>query len=142
MGRKTKNENPKGRSARPKSGGTRPAELSAKGSAAPERKYPRIPAHNSVLIRKLGGSIRGELSTTLVVGKGGCSFTHAQPQGVGTELYLSIQIGADLVEARVRVVYDRPQEGGTFEVGVEFLEVAKRDEPILERLLRGSDPGL
>lgn len=121
--------------------GKRDAGATAKKSeTTPERRFPRIPAQTSVLIRKLGGSIRGELSTTLVVGKGGCSFTHAQPQGVGTELYLSIQVGADLVEARVRVVYDHPQESGTFEVGVEFLEVAKRDEPLLEQLLRVRSP--
>ena len=143
MGHKAKGNRPKRGGSRPEKARPRgPAAVAEPAGAAPERKYPRIPSQTSVLIRKLGGSIRGELSTTLVVGKGGCSFTHAQAQGVGSELYLSIQVGADLVEARVRVVYDRPQEGGTFEVGVEFLEVAKRDEPILERLLRGSDPAL
>jgi hypothetical protein len=102
--------------------------------AMPQRRFPRVPTQTSVLVRKLGGNIRGELSTTMVVGKGGCSFIHAQPQGAGSELYLSILVGQDVVEARVRVVYDRPQDDGTFEIGVEFMEVAKRDEPLLSTI--------
>ena len=102
----------------------------------PARRFPRITTQTSVLVRKLGGNIRGELSTTLVMGKGGCSFINAQPQGAGSELYLSILVGLDVVEARVRVVYDRPQEDGTFEIGVEFLEVAKRDEPLLNTIFK------
>jgi hypothetical protein len=104
------------------------------GAAPPERKFPRIPTRTSVLVRKLGGKIRGELSTTLVVGRGGCSIVQPDPQAVGSELYLSILVGVDLVEAHVRVVYSRPLEDGNFEIGAEFMEVSKRDEPLLNSL--------
>jgi hypothetical protein len=113
-----------------------PEQPTVPEAATPERRFPRVPAQTSVLVRKLGGNIKGELSTTMVVGKGGCSFIHPQPQGTGSELYLSILVGLDVVEARVKVVYNRPQEDGAFEIGVEFLEVAKRDEPILNTIFQ------
>jgi len=103
---------------------------------APLRRFPRIPAQTSVLLRRLGGPLKGELSTTKVLGLGGCSFIHGEPQKEGATLYLSILLGMDLAEAKVRVVYERPLEDGTFEIGVEFLEIAPRDLELLERLAR------
>lgn len=108
---------------------TAPAEV-----APPERRFPRISTQTSVLIRKLGGPIKGKLSTTMVVGRGGCSFVQPDPQPVGSELYLSILVGLSVVEARVHVVYSRPIGDGNFEIGAEFIEVSKGDEPLLHSL--------
>lgn len=103
----------------------------------PARRFPRIPAKNSVVVRKLGGPVQGGLSVTKVLGVGGCSFLHAEPQGVGETLFLSILVGPDLVEARVRVVYARPQEDGAYEIGVEFLEVPEKDRERIRGLVEG-----
>ena len=43
-------------------------------------------------------------------------------------------MGLEVVEAHVRVVYSRPMEDGNFEIGAEFMEVSKRDEPLLNSL--------
>lgn len=101
----------------------------------PVRKFPRIPAQTSVLLRKLGGPVKGALSTTRVVGLGGCSFIHDAAEGVGSTLFLSILMGNDLAEAKARVVYENRIEDGRFEIGVEFLEIQEGDREKLERLV-------
>lgn len=102
------------------------------------RRFPRIPSKNSVVLRKLGANPRGELTVTKVVGLGGCSFLHPTSQGVGETLFLSILVGEELGEAKVRVAYERPQEDGTYEIGVEFLEIAERDRGLLAGLVEKS----
>ena len=108
----------------------------------PKRRFPRIPAETSILLRKLGGPVRGVLSTTKVMGLGGCCFVHKEAQGVGSTLFLSILVGQDLAEAKVRVVYERPRDDGSFEIGVEFEEIPPGDLLLLERLVAfGQDAG-
>ena len=108
----------------------------------PVRKFPRIPAETSVLLRKLGGPVKGSLSTTRVVGLGGCSFFHDAAEGVGSTLFLSILMGRDLAEAKARVVYENRIEEGKYEIGVEFLEIQAGDREKLEKLVGGTaDPG-
>jgi hypothetical protein len=102
---------------------------------APKRRFPRIPAETSILLRKLGGPVHGVLSTTKVMGLGGCCFVHKEPQGVGSTLFLSILVGQELAEAKVRVVYERPRDDGSFEIGVEFEEVPPGDLLLLEGLV-------
>jgi hypothetical protein len=104
---------------------------------APARRFPRIPAKNSIVVRKLGGPHQGGVTVTKVLGTGGCSFLHAEPHGVGETLFLSILVGGDLAEARVRVVYSRPQEDGSQEIGVEFLEVSEKDLERIRGLVEG-----
>jgi hypothetical protein len=57
---------------------------------------------------------------------------------VGETLFLSILVGRDLVQARVRVVYSRPQEDGSFEIGAEFIEVPEKDRERIRGLVEGS----
>lgn len=107
----------------------------------PVRQFPRIPAETSVLLRKLGGPVKGALSTTRVVGMGGCCFVHEETEEVGSTLFLSILMGQDLAEAKARVVYQRPTGDGKYEIGVEFLEIQERDRALLEKLVGGTaDP--
>jgi len=110
------------------------------GSAPPSsgRRFPRIHSKNSVVLRKLGAHPRGELTVTKVVGLGGCSFVHPSPQGVGETLFLSILVGQELGEAKVRVAYERPHGDGTYEIGVEFLEISERDRALLAHLVAKS----
>lgn len=102
------------------------------------RRFPRIRSENSVVLRKLGANPRGELAVTKVVGLGGCSFLHPTAQGVGATLFLAILVGDELGEAKVRVAYERPQADGTYEIGVEFLEIADRDRALLAGLVEKS----
>jgi hypothetical protein len=106
----------------------------------PERRFPRIPSRHSVVLRKLGANPKGELTTTKVVGLGGCSFIHPKPQGVGATLFLSILVGDELGEARVRVAYEEHRLDGTYEIGVEFQEIAPKDLALLERLVETNSP--
>jgi hypothetical protein len=101
----------------------------------PTRQFPRIPAQTSVLLRKLGGPVKGALSTTRVVGLGGCSFIHHESEGVGSTLFLSILMGHDLAEAKARVVYENRLAEGQYEIGVEFLEIQPGDREKLEQLV-------
>lgn len=108
---------------------------------SPARRFPRVPSKNSVVVRKLGSGAEGGLTTTEVVGLGGCSFLHAEPQEAGETLYLSILIGVELAEARVRVVYSKPREEGGFEIGVEFTEVPQRDLALIRGMVGSSGEG-
>jgi len=108
---------------------------------APERRFPRIPSKNSVVVRKLGAGAEGGLTKTEVVGLGGCSFVDAEPREAGETLYLSILIGVELAEARVRVVYSKPRKEGGFEIGVEFTEVPQRDLALIRSLVGSSGEG-
>lgn len=108
---------------------------------SPARRFPRVPSKNSVVVRKLGAGAEGGLTTTEVVGLGGCSFVHAEPQEAGETLYLSILIGVELAEARVRVVYSKPREEGGFEIGVEFTEVPQRDLALIRGMVGSSGEG-
>ncbi len=108
---------------------------------SPARRFPRVPSKNSVVVRKLGAGAEGGLTTTEVVGLGGCSFVHAEPQEAGETLYLSILIGVELAEARVRVVYSKPREEGGFEIGVEFTEVPQRDLALIRGMVGSSKEG-
>ncbi len=108
---------------------------------SPARRFPRVPSKNSIVVRKLGAGAEGGLTTTEVVGLGGCSFVHAEPQEAGKTLYVSILIGVELAEARVRVVYCKPREEGGFEIGVEFVEIPERDLALIRGLVGSGGKG-
>ena len=119
-----------------KTGKTRRAEK-VESPEPPKRRFPRIPSRNSVVLRKIGANPRGELTLTRVVGLGGCSFVHPTPQGVGSTLYLSILVGEEIGQARLRVAYERPRPDGRYEIGVEFQEISEKDRALLESLVAG-----
>jgi hypothetical protein len=107
------------------------------GASSPLRRYPRIPSKQSIVVRKIGGPIQGRLATTESMGLGGCCFAHEEPHPEGQTLYLSILIGHELAQARVRVVYCRDRDVGGYEVGVEFAEVPQRDLDLIRGLISG-----
>jgi hypothetical protein len=75
------------------------------------------------------------VSTVDDVGLGGCRFVSKETFGVNSLLWLTILPKKGIVEARARVVYERPSRGKTFEIGVEFMEISARDRTALEKLL-------
>ena len=96
-------------------------------SGPDSRRFPRLPAAHTILVRRLGPTPREELNRTEVVGLGGCMFISPEGYGVGSALELLITVGRDVLRSQVRVVYERPTEDGGVEVGVEFQDLTEPD---------------
>lgn len=101
------------------------------------RQYPRIPAENVVLIHRIGpGEQTGE-GTTRQLGLGGLMVSSVEPLGIDSFLRLRITIDADVVEATGRVVWEKPAEDGTYDVGVAFVSIdSAHSDTILSQMLR------
>ena len=102
------------------------------------RRFPRIPAANTVLVTRVEGELLDQLGRTRTVGLGGCGFFSAQPLGIGAVLELMISVRPEVVRAQARVVYEMPRDGGGVDVGVEFLELDDGDRRLLELLVLGT----
>ncbi|MHB8763357.1 MAG: PilZ domain-containing protein, partial [Deferrisomatales bacterium] len=90
---------------------------------AAQRRFPRVPSENALLVHKLGPDAVEGFARTRVVGLGGCMFVSDEPLGVGAHLELLISVHGQVARALGQVVYELPAEGGCLEVGVEFIEV-------------------
>ena len=101
---------------------------------AQKRKFPRIPAENAVLVRKLSEAPQEGFGTMKTVGMGGCMFVHDASLGMGSTLELLISIKSWVVKSTARVVYELPKSDSEVEVGVEFLDISSADRAILETL--------
>ncbi len=101
------------------------------------RRFPRIPSGYEIGVRSAKEKNKGipSVSTVHDVGLGGCRFVSKEQLGVGSLLSLTILPKRSIVEAEARVVYELPMKEGTFEVGVEFLEISQRDKATLEKIL-------
>ena len=102
---------------------------------AEKRRFPRIPAEHTVLVKKLGGEAVEEFGKTRVVGLGGCCFTSDAPIGIGSAIEVLISVGGRVVKARGKVIYEKFREEAKLEVGMEFVTIDPRDRQILESLL-------
>ena len=111
------------------------------GEKPNRRRFPRIPSRCDVNVR-LAEESRGipTVSTVDDVGHGGCRFLSRQSWPVGAILWLTILPKKSIVEAKARVVYERPQKDRTFEIGAEFVEISPRDRARLEELLPAPKP--
>ena len=103
------------------------------------RRFPRIPANNAVLVHQLGEGEREELSRTQCLGLGGCMFISPESFGVGAFLRLLITINREVVETVARVVYEIPEEGSRYKIGVEFLVINSKDEERIASLFAESE---
>ncbi len=99
------------------------------------RRFPRVPAENALLVKKLGEEDSELLARTRSVSSGGCMFVHHEPVGVGTAVELFISLPGRVVKAQGRVVWEREKAPGSVEVGVEFLRVSPEDRRALEAAL-------
>jgi c-di-GMP-binding flagellar brake protein YcgR len=107
----------------------------------PKRRFPRVPAENTVLVTKLDGQSHEEFAKTKSLGLGGCMFTSDQSFGEETVLEMLITIGLDVIKTKVRVVYERQNEDEQgFEIGVEFVDIRERDKNTIERMLIADRP--
>ena len=100
------------------------------------RRFPRIPSQCDLSVRPADQHKSIPMVSTVDdVGLGGCRFVSKETFGVNSLLWLTILPKKGIVEARARVVYERPSRGKTFEIGVEFMEISPRDRTTLEKLL-------
>lgn len=105
------------------------------------RRFPRIPSQYDVGVRR----VEEQKAIPMVsivndVGLGGCRFMSKETFGVNSLLWLTILPKKGIVEARARVVYEMPNKGKTYEIGVEFVEISPRDQTTLEKLVSPPKP--
>lgn len=105
-----------------------------------ERRFPRIPSRNSVLVTQLDGFAEG-FAKTEVVGLGGLCFVSDESLGVDSILELFIAVNSSVAKAVCRVAYERRADGGKVEIGVEFLKIGEPDLALLGTLLDGHCSG-
>ncbi len=92
-----------------------------------QRRYPRMPSENAVLVERLGETEGEEFVTTRTVGLGGCLLTSRESYGVGSLVRIMITIKHEVVKARARVVWEAWKADDRFEIGVEFLDLDDQD---------------
>ncbi|MDF1552082.1 MAG: PilZ domain-containing protein [Deferrisomatales bacterium] len=103
----------------------------------PKRRYPRVDSENVVLVKRLGKAPLEGFTKTRVLGLGGCMLLSDEPLGVGAELEVLLSFSGRVVQTRGRVVYENPNVSGEYEVGVQFLEIARDDLEFLHRVHPG-----
>jgi hypothetical protein len=88
-----------------------------------------------VLARALHGQaeLYGRLEQ---LGRGGCRIKSPARFAHHEELALEICLGGGVLRATARVVYQRADRDGPWDVGLEFLTVHPPDHPLLELALR------
>lgn len=106
-----------------------------------QRRFPRVPAETSVLVRLAKEPEMGAFAKTKVVGMGGCLFTHDKAIAPGTSIWVAIALRDRILEIPSRTVYSNERPDGDFDIGVEFLLMSANDKVLLAELLQraGSD---
>lgn len=105
-----------------------------------QRRFPRIPSENALLVKKVGDDASESLAKTRILGGGGCMFTHESPLGVASIVELLISLPSRVLKAQARVVYENAAKPSGVEVGVEFLNVSAEDHLALDALLAARPP--
>jgi len=101
-----------------------------------QRRFPRIPSANTVLVAQVDGAQVDHFARTKTVGLGGCGFHYPEPLVPGAIVELMIAVRPEAIKTLARVVYQHPSPGGDgFEVGVEFLALEPEHRRTLEHLL-------
>ena len=102
----------------------------------PQRRFPRVPSANTVLVAHVDGAAVDRFARTKSVGLGGCGFDYPEALPVGSIVELMIAVRPEAIKTLARVVYQHPStDGDGFEVGVEFLALEPEHRRTLERLL-------
>jgi c-di-GMP-binding flagellar brake protein YcgR len=96
------------------------------------RRFPRIPAEDAVLVRRLGAEGPEVMAVTRSVSSGGCMFVHQERLGVGTSVELLISVPGRVIKAQGRIVWENERASGEVEIGVEFLRITPEDRRALE----------
>ena len=110
-----------------------------------QRRFPRIPSANTVLVAQVDGQEVDHFARTKTVGLGGCGFHYPEPLVTGAIVELMIAVRPEAIKTLARVVYQLPAPGGDgFEVGVEFLALEPEHRHTLQQLLgpEAESPGI
>ena len=99
-----------------------------------QRRFRRIRSQNAILVTKREDEKVEDLISTNSISAGGCGFISHEKLGVDALVSLLISIRHHVVKATGRVVYERPLEDGTYDVGVEFLDIAESELDRIEDL--------
>lgn len=106
--------------------------------SAAQRRFPRVPSVNALLVKKHDSAADEGFARTRVVGLGGCMFVAEEPVGVGAHLDLLISVRGRVAKTVGRVVYEVPKGDRQIEVGVEFLAIAPHDREVIRTLFAES----
>jgi hypothetical protein len=100
------------------------------------RSSPRADTGNLVIHSHVGAPSQLQalgLGVTLDLNEFGVRVQYASSFTVGDRFRFSIAIGDELVEAVGRVVHVSQALNGTYEAGIEFLEVSERAVEVIRR---------
>jgi PilZ domain-containing protein len=101
-----------------------------------QRRFPRIPSANTVLVAQVDGAQVDHFARTKTVGLGGCGFHYPELLVPGAIVELMIAVRPEAIKTLARVVYQHPStDGNGFEVGVEFLALEPEHRRTLSHLL-------
>jgi hypothetical protein len=101
-----------------------------------QRRFPRIPSANTVLLAQVDGEEVDRFARTNSVGLGGCGFHYPEPLAPGSIVEIMIAVRPEAIKTLARVVYQIPAANGDgFDVGVEFLALGPEHRQTLEKLL-------
>ena len=101
-----------------------------------QRRFPRIPSANTVLVAQVDGEAVDRFARTKSVGLGGCGFHYPDPLQPGAIVELMIAVRPVAIKTLARVAYQLPAaDGDGFEVGVEFLALEAEHRRTLLLLL-------
>ena len=105
-----------------------------------QRRFPRIPSANTVLVAQVDGEDVDRFARTRTVGLGGCGFRYPEPLSAGSIVELMIAVRPEAIKTLARVVYHQPvPDGSDYEIGVEFLALLPEHRRVLETLLGATD---
>ena len=110
-------------------------------TAEERRKHERIASLNLVNFSSYRHDVltKQGMGRTLDVSEGGILLEIHSMMDPEDQLELTIGIEDDLVEIKGRVVYCNEEEGGTFRLGVEFLEVGSEALGVLAQYITQFD---
>lgn len=98
------------------------------------RRFPRIPAEYTVLVKSIDPPAEG-FARTNVLSRGGCGFLTREPIEAGAAVELLITVGGEVILITGRVAYSRFLDDGRREVGIEFLDISADDRQLIEEIL-------
>ncbi len=105
---------------------------------AEQRRFPRIPSENTVLVKKTGDGAEEGFAKTKVMGLGGCSFVTDTALAPEERVEVYIAVSGKVVIALGRVAWTAPRPDGQLEVGIEFQEITEEDRRVVETLFAPS----
>lgn len=107
---------------------------------AEQRRFPRIPSENTVLVKKTGEGAEEGFAKTIVMGLGGCSFVTDTPLDPEERVEVFIAVSGKVVVALGRVAWTSERPDGRLDVGFEFQEITEEDRLVVEGLFAPPSP--